>query len=336
MPLLDDSSTSELSLLSTGVVLLLEPSSAVVVVSALGPVLVSARVPPSPLLLPSAPDVDAALVPSPEAVVSSPPHANVAVASAVELTSHRVEGNRPIDRMVGMLTRSTGTGHAALQRATRIGVAEHDTQRATCRARADFHVVPTLGPGTACALRGVTMRNASMFTLALALVLPACADDGDVDADSSKGWRAMGSAIEGSQEEWSTNVDADGNLDLDAACTGDGTARFVGSYADEGSFDMSAEFDGCTAEGVVISGNLALTGSVVTEGDSTTVTLSYEGDLTWSGEAQGSCAIDVEAAMTTSFSGEGEDAELDFDMTFEGTICGYDAESVANASAELG
>ena len=176
----------------------------------------------------------------------------------------------------------------------------------------------------------------SLFAASFALVLSACADDGEVDSSTSRGWRAMNMAVGESEEEWSAGVDAEGKLSLDSACAAGGSATITGSYGGENEYEVSIVFDGCTADGVVISGELALQASVEITDSSTSVSVSYGGELTWSGAAEGSCVIDVDAELTTSVQGTGADTKIDVDAEFHGEVCGYEADAVVVASAELG
>jgi hypothetical protein len=176
----------------------------------------------------------------------------------------------------------------------------------------------------------------SFVAVCFALVLPACADDGDVDGNVSRGWRATNLALGEQQDDWSTGVDAEGNLSVDAACTDGGTATIEGSYSAENDYDVSIVFAGCSADGVSISGELSLHASVEITDTTTDVSVTYGGELQWSGAAQGSCSIDMTAAISTKVQGTGADTEVDVDAEFHGSVCGYDADAVVSASAELG
>lgn len=177
------------------------------------------------------------------------------------------------------------------------------------------------------------MRHLSFGLLALALLLPACADDGAVDDNTSRGWRATSLAIGDQQTEWGTSVDAEGNLAAQFGCVDGGHATIEGSYSDENEFDVAMTFDGCTADGVVISGSLAMHAEIVLTDHSSDVSIDYGGTLQWSGAAQGSCEIDMSAEVSASITGTGAQTQADFDAEFHGTVCDYDADAVVSASA---
>jgi hypothetical protein len=174
------------------------------------------------------------------------------------------------------------------------------------------------------------MRNIQRTLVTLALLVPACSDGGEPDANTTRGWRATSLAIGDQQADWGNAVDAEGNLALDWSCTDGGGATIEGSYAGEDDFSVSISFEGCKADGVVISGSLEMQASVEVSEGYTHVELDYGGTLTWSGAAQGSCSIDMNAEVTTRTS---ED-EIDVDIAFAGSVCGYDAEAVVSSSLE--
>jgi hypothetical protein len=156
-----------------------------------------------------------------------------------------------------------------------------------------------------------------------------CAGDEPVSDDAAKGWRATQLAYGNDVADWQQGVDIDGSLDVSLDCPDGGSYRAVGTYVDEKSFDLSVAFDGCSADGVVIDGDLALHAEVDISGNDTRVSMSYEGELTWSGEANGSCGIDVTASVAV----EVDDDSADVDAEFHGDICGYDDDAVVHAGS---
>src|SRR5688500_6726435 len=85
-----------------------------------------------------------------------------------------------------------------------------------------------------------------------------CAGDEPVSDDVSRGWRATPLAFGDDMAEWEQGVDVDGSLDVSLDCPDGGSYRAVGTYSDGETFDLSVEFAGCSAGGVVIDGVLAM------------------------------------------------------------------------------
>lgn len=174
----------------------------------------------------------------------------------------------------------------------------------------------------------------ALVTVAL-LMLPACADDGAVDENVSRGWRATSLALGDQETDWKQSADAEGNVSLELGCTDGGNATIVGRYDGDNEFDVSISFSGCKADDVVISGELAMHAEVEVTDTSSRVSIEYGGELSWSGAAQGSCEIDMSMSIAASVEGSGSDVHGEFDAEFHGEVCGYDADAVMSASAEL-
>ena len=156
-----------------------------------------------------------------------------------------------------------------------------------------------------------------------------CAGDEPVSDDASRGWRATQLAFADDQADWQQGVDVDGSLDVSFDCPGGGSYRAVGTYSNSEAFDLSVEFESCSADGIVIDGSLDLHAEVVVDENSTRVETSYVGDLTWSGEVEGSCGIDMTASVSVVTSGD----KSDVDVEVHGDICGYDADAVVHAGS---
>ena len=161
------------------------------------------------------------------------------------------------------------------------------------------------------------------------LLFIGCAGDEPPSDDATKGWRATQLAFGDDQAEWEQGVDVDGSLDVSLDCPDGGSYRAVGTYAANDTFDLSVEFEGCGADGVVIDGTLALHAEVDIDEHGTRVETTYEGELTWSGEANGSCGIDMSASVVVAV----DDDSADVDAEFHGDICGYDADAVVHAGS---
>ena len=94
-----------------------------------------------------------------------------------------------------------------------------------------------------------------------------------------------------------------GSMEVDAA--GEVTDDLV-------SGGVVIDFYGCSADGVTIDGTLEYSGRV-TEDE---VVASINGDLEWSGEADGQCSIDLEASVSAAGVSVGGSA-------VGGEMCGY-------------
>ncbi len=75
---------------------------------------------------------------------------------------------------------------------------------------------------------------------------------------------------------------------------------------------LSIEFDGCTADGVTIDGSLSYSGRVTPE----EVKAEIHGDLDWSGDVEGTCAVDIEATVT-------KDSASVSGSSVSGGLCGH-------------
>lgn len=167
----------------------------------------------------------------------------------------------------------------------------------------------------------------TLFTLPVLLTI-GCGGEEPSD-DATKGWRATQLAIGETQNDWKDISEVDGSLDVDLECTGGGSYRVVGSVTDNETFDVSLDFDNCSAENVVIDGSLSMHAEIEVTENSSRVAVSYDGDLKWSGAAEGSCSID--ATMLVAVQSDASSSEVDVEV--HGDICGYDADAVVHAGS---
>jgi hypothetical protein len=170
-----------------------------------------------------------------------------------------------------------------------------------------------------------------MRTLIITLAIPVlftfgCGDEEPSD-DATNGWRATQLAIGQSQGDWA-DIAVDGALDVDLDCIDGGSYRVIGAYSGNEEYDLSLEFDGCATEDVVIDGTLSMHAEVEVTENSTRVAVSYEGELSWSGAANGSCGIEATALVAV----QSDENSSEVDVEFHGEICGYDADAVVHAS----
>lgn len=123
---------------------------------------------------------------------------------------------------------------------------------------------------------------------------------------------------------------AEAAVDYDFACPGGGTARFAGSVvaaSDETSgqatFTFQTDFAACKSlANITIDGNMDYASSISGTAEAVQLTFSMSGSLSFSGEVEGSCDIDLTLnASATAGSAGG---------TFEGSVCGHDASATLN------
>jgi hypothetical protein len=140
-------------------------------------------------------------------------------------------------------------------------------------------------------------------------------------------------------------LDASGNIEIhaDVPCPGGGKMKLDGSASldtDLGTvegwdayatvaveFDLGVKFRRCKVDGVKLGGNLdyALTFDVDSAAGTAALDWSYTGDVTFRGDVEGHCEIDMHASANSG------DAFSSLEVrAFAGTMCGFDAEEIAS------
>lgn len=138
--------------------------------------------------------------------------------------------------------------------------------------------------------------------LVLVLALSACAVDGDDGGgDSKRGDAAYRAANTALQSGLSTLAPGDVS-DVASGCIGGGSVSFSGTFGATTEYTLSASFDGCTVDDLVLSGDLELSGSVETGADGTHVVQSIDGHLELSGSSSGSCELSIDTEVSTDAS----------------------------------
>ncbi|HRI07825.1 MAG TPA: hypothetical protein PKW35_08415 [Nannocystaceae bacterium] len=187
-------------------------------------------------------------------------------------------------------------------------------------------------------------KFASMMVVAMVVV--GCG--GDVSEDdarsgwaktnavlSSGGMAAQSSAGDTAQDPSYRALPVGTSVDYQYACSGGGTLHFVGTYevatglGTDVNFTYDATFAGCDAGGVTVDGQLDYAASVSTSDTGTSITYDYKGDLTWSGDVEGGCVIDMQGSVTTTTGGVGPGS---VSISYKGSICGYDAAATLNVN----
>jgi hypothetical protein len=171
------------------------------------------------------------------------------------------------------------------------------------------------------------MRKLGKLLLTSAFLLPACADD-DPDPDAVAGWRAASTALGSQGAQWQGEADADGKLDTNLVCPSGGQYVIEGDISDANEYDVLVTFEGCNADGVLISGHLAMHAEIELTDSSSRVKVDYQGELTFTGEAEATCEIDLVAEVAVEGGGDPS-----AHVSVHGEICGYSADAVVDASA---
>lgn len=161
----------------------------------------------------------------------------------------------------------------------------------------------------------------------LVLLVTACSQGNEptADLDSARsGWRSteVALATAGIQTGWSGSamVGPDGvhGIVMGAVDCPDGGSLNVDAEAEvsEGHTEgeLSITFDGCNADGVTIDGAITYA-AVVDTTNGTDVTAEIHGELEWSGDAEGACAVDIEAHVST--------AGASASSSVSGGLCGH-------------
>ncbi|MBA2665029.1 MAG: hypothetical protein H0U74_22270 [Bradymonadaceae bacterium] len=193
------------------------------------------------------------------------------------------------------------------------------------------------------------MHKLSVGLVMLALVTSACSDEVSQE-DAQRGWAAANlvlalgqaqaqtrsSALESTESDfdYSTTESANGtqhNVNYSFSCLEGGKAAFVGKFAthDNGqtTFSYDVSYDGCRSQSVVIDGALGFSLDMKITDSSTSLEYVYNGTLDFSGEASGTCAIDLIGKTSTSFAGG---SDFSYQVSYSGSVCGHDADLVAS------
>jgi hypothetical protein len=96
-------------------------------------------------------------------------------------------------------------------------------------------------------------------------------------------------------------------------------------------FDLGVDFRRCKVDGIKLGGDIdyALSIDVDTQSGAASLDWSYTGDITFRGELEGRCEIDMHSTASSG------DAFSNLELRgYAGTMCGFDAEEVS-AYAEL-
>ena len=173
------------------------------------------------------------------------------------------------------------------------------------------------------------MRN--LLTLALVLFTGSLIGCGGqmTKEDMTQAWAATNAALAGGQSMASTALtNQDASLTFDYPCQGGGSASFSGLYDLDydlsgnynGTFEFDVGFAECSYTGIVIDGDISYDGVYNYGNNAYSYDLTYQGSLAFSGDVVGSCDIDMTYSYLIDYS-----VGLNYDVSYSGSICGYDA-----------
>lgn len=174
---------------------------------------------------------------------------------------------------------------------------------------------------------------------ALSTALVGCGGELD-EGEAQVAWEATNSVLTSGSARMSAaggGEDGEGaglTLNFDFTCPEGGTANFTGALTGElgtGGFNYTVGYQDCGADGVVINGDLAYDLTVVYDKGSAGTTMTFVGDLDYTGEVRGTCEIDMTGSTSTTWGGGAFTASVDY----QGSICGHDATTTLSADGSL-
>jgi hypothetical protein len=187
------------------------------------------------------------------------------------------------------------------------------------------------------------MHNRIVLSAIASLALIGCSDQLN-EEDSRVAFVAVSSALTAGAAEAQTNAgaaartgdtpafrdSAAGTINYSYNCPGGGTAQFVGSVqassdglGGQAAFELATDFVGCkTLVNITVDGGMDYAASVTGTADAASVTFSMNGSLSFSGEVDGSCDIDLKFSANATQDAAG--------VTYSGSVCGHDASATLN------
>jgi len=184
-------------------------------------------------------------------------------------------------------------------------------------------------------------------SLATSALLIGCTEPVSSEADAQAGWEqtntVLGAGANGAQSgnAGATAPDEDPqfrastavSVNFDYDCASSGSINYNGNYYVDTDnlgganvdYDYQAEFDKCSADGLTIDGMLDYALSVETTDTTSSLKYTYDGELVWTGNVEGSCEI----KMTGSVQAGNGAASISYD----GSICGFDASATLSVNS---
>ncbi len=178
------------------------------------------------------------------------------------------------------------------------------------------------------------MKNITRAFLAVSLIgFAACGDDSLSEEDSQQGFAAANVVLsQGGASAQSSAANGAVAIDFSFNCLEGGTANFVGSLDDtqtgtttDATFTYVVTFNDCVSQGVTLGGEVTYKLDIKANDTSSTLEYSYVGDLSFAGDINGDCSLDMYSKLTTSNDGAGGGTA---NFEYRGNMCGNDAGSM--------
>jgi hypothetical protein len=178
------------------------------------------------------------------------------------------------------------------------------------------------------------MKNITRALLAVGLIgFAACGDDSLNEEDSQQGFAAANAVLsQGGASAQSSAANGAVAIDFSFNCLEGGTANFVGSLDDtqtgtttDATFTYVVTFNNCVSQGVTLGGDVTYKLDISASDTSSTLEYSYVGDLSFSGDINGDCSLDMYSRITTSTGASGGGSA---NFEYRGNMCGNDAGSM--------
>lgn len=129
----------------------------------------------------------------------------------------------------------------------------------------------------------------------------------------------------------------DQSVDLSSECSEGGSADISGTMSlpdgttgeSETEMNFAVDFQDCTENGTTVDGNLDYWSLTVQDDAGLELSMSMEGDLTYSGEVEGSCGMNADIQVSMEFPDfEEGGGEFQIDVEESGSFCGYALEEL--------
>ena len=199
----------------------------------------------------------------------------------------------------------------------------------------------------------IALLGLTALPLLTAAALGGCTPMSEEEAAAT--WSSVGQSFNSSENSASQALTIDVSASATFNCRRDGTmdvASNLGADAGDGdltvAFDYDVDYVDCQPNDDILNGSLDYRAALTSErtedeegepdGRETTITYTYDGVILVTDEegTTRECVVDAQGFATADIEHEaGAEFRASRSIRYEGTICGHDAESVANASVDI-